>query len=276
MIVKTEQLIGMPVLSLNEAKHLGEIKEIIIDSAKRKVAGFMVQTQDAYEMSGLWFHLLSSIGEDAVMVPSESSLIDPSDSKLMDRLLAKHAGLKNCSIFTKEGKAYGSVIDFAFNTESGLIAYVSALIPEDRKIAIDMSAARTFGQNILIINQCTEYIEASENLELFAVSDVEQQPVPVQELYEKISAPQVRLIEQAQEQRSEPVRAQTEDNNVSIQEMFERQHARLLLGKKLVRNFILVNGTKLAGEGDVVTEDMLKTIIKNKQLVELMVSVEKG
>lgn len=271
MIIKTEQIIGRPVLSLNEAKHLGEIKEIIIDSSKRKVAGFMIQTQDTYEMSGVWFHLVSSIGEDAVMLPSDSSLIDPSDSKLMDRLLAKHASLISSSIFTKEGKAYGSVADFAFNSETGLIAYVSTLLHGERQIAIDMSAARTFGQNILIINECIEYIETSENLELFPAAEIETVSTEQQICDEQSIAQQQEIVMTTAESDRE-----NKDDGLSIQDMFERQHAKLLLGKKLVRDFNLIDGTMLAGQGEVITEEMLKTIIRNKQLVELMVSVEKG
>lgn len=276
MILRTEQILEMPVLSLNEAKHLGKVTDVIIDTSKRKISGFMIQCAEDFQVNGAWFNMISSVGEDAVMLPSKSSLIDPSDLKLMDRLLAKHAPLKNNAIFTKDGKAYGTVIDYAFDSESGLMAYFVTQTPDNSSILIDISSARTFGQDLLIINDCVEYVSKIDNLELFSASEIDQNAGVSETEY--VSETVAERLEQIEAKPVETELADIKDMDTAkpIQNIFERQHAKLLLGKKLIRDFKLIDGTHLATPGDKITEDMLEAVIKNRQLVELMVSVEKA
>ena len=71
---KSQELMGLPVLTIAEGKHLGAISRLLVRQETRSVEAVGIGGGAFSHPSYLRFSQLSSIGDDAVMVASEAVL----------------------------------------------------------------------------------------------------------------------------------------------------------------------------------------------------------
>lgn len=265
MIRTSEQIIGMQVLSINEAKTIGKVCDVIVDTKKRKISFLAVNPDKQTIVS---YGAIANLGEDAVMIPTENSLAEDMLDKSQDNSQISIKSLIKCAIFTQDGKSCGELIDFAFDTKTGKMAFISSRLQNGEIYLIDMSVAKTFGKEILIIR------------ELLRFNRKNYKPIVEQKIE---LADTTAIIKKDAVTSKNAIKSNGNDKEIkqnkkvkNAGDLFERNHARLMLGKCLARDIILEDGTILAKTGDTVNENMLQKIIQKKQLVKLMVSVNAG
>ena len=74
---KSQELMGLPVLTVAEGKHLGPISRLLVRPETRSVEAVGIGGGAFSHPSYLRFSQLSSIGDDAVMVASEAWYYGP-------------------------------------------------------------------------------------------------------------------------------------------------------------------------------------------------------
>jgi uncharacterized protein YrrD len=115
---KSQELMGLPVLTVAEGKHLGAISRLLVRRETRAVEAVGIGGGALSHPSYLRFSQLSSIGADAVMVSSEAVLkagIPPAEIKELD------SDLLGRPVVTEHGEKLGVVAGFTANTDTGRI-----------------------------------------------------------------------------------------------------------------------------------------------------------
>lgn len=115
---RTHELMGLPVLTVAEGKHLGTISRLLVNRETRSVAAVGIGGGAFSHPSYLRFSQLSTIGGDAVMVPSEAVLkagIPPEEIGELD------SSLLGRPVVTEHGEKLGEVAGFTANTGTGRI-----------------------------------------------------------------------------------------------------------------------------------------------------------
>jgi uncharacterized protein YrrD len=115
---KAHELMGLPVLTVAEGKHLGAISRLLVNRETRSVEAVGIGGGAFSHPRYLRFSQLGSIGGDAVMVASEAVLkegLAPGETGELD------SSLLGRPVVTEQGQKLGEVAGFTANTGTGRI-----------------------------------------------------------------------------------------------------------------------------------------------------------
>jgi uncharacterized protein YrrD len=115
---KAQELMGLPVLTVAEGKHLGSISRLLVNRETRSVVAVGIGGGAFSHPSYLRFSQLSTIGADAVMVASEAVLregLPPEEVGGLD------SSLLGRPVVTEQGQKLGEIVGFTANTGTGRI-----------------------------------------------------------------------------------------------------------------------------------------------------------
>lgn len=154
---KIRDLLGLPVLEIENGTQIGEVQEVIIDIDQASVRGIILSNANWFtNEQGIEFRNLHSIGRDAVMVRTqdviqEASLFSASDNKVyhLGELLDKH-------VITESGLQIGILADMIFEPTTGEIkAYnISDGVITDLlygRMSLPLPQAQIVGQDKVIV-----------------------------------------------------------------------------------------------------------------------------
>jgi len=115
---RTQELMGLPVLTIAEGERLGSISRLLVGRETRSVKAVGIGGGTFSHPSYLRFSQLSSIGADAVMVASEAVLqegLPPGEIGELD------SNLLGRPVVTESGQKLGEITGFTANTGTGRI-----------------------------------------------------------------------------------------------------------------------------------------------------------
>lgn len=149
-------LIGLQIVAMDDASVVGEVDGLVIDDIAVKVAGFLVDL-GLYEASVLPFGSVRAIGNDAIIVPSGSSLIRISEDTTLEALACKEIAVSDAKAITKSGKTVGTIGDFYVDTDSGeivgfeFIAADRSVYPKETAV-LPVSTVHRLGRDLVVLN----------------------------------------------------------------------------------------------------------------------------
>lgn len=111
-IERASELIGRPVITLDGGICLGEVKDVLIDPHDSQLVGFTIRGQGLFSTANkgvLAAESISSIGRDALMIPSSAALSDQRDE--VSRLMAEHKEVIGKEAVSADGQSLGAVAD---------------------------------------------------------------------------------------------------------------------------------------------------------------------
>ncbi len=157
---RSEELIGLSVISIEEGKELGRVSDFIINSIEGSLEFLVVDTGLKYfGVKVLPFNKVEGVGEDAVTVQSRSSISWRLSRKFLDFLKKSDVRVKGTKILTTKGKLVGIVSEFLIDEDSGGEIAGCILIPDEGKGKpgiIPSEEIVTFGKDILVVNEGIE------------------------------------------------------------------------------------------------------------------------
>lgn len=115
---RTQELIGLPVLTIAEGKRLGSISRLLVNREARSVEAVGIGGGAFSHPRYLRFNQLSTIGADAAMVAGEAALqegIPPGEIGDLD------SSLLGRPVVTESGEKLGEIAGFTANTATGRI-----------------------------------------------------------------------------------------------------------------------------------------------------------
>lgn len=152
----SEELLGLPVISIEEGKELGRVIDYIINP-KEGIMEFLVIDCGVryFGVKILPFNKVIGVGEDAVIIPSRSSMSWRTSRKFLHFLTKNDVQVKGTKILTDKG----TVSEFLVDADSGGEIAGCILSPFEGKGEagiIPSGEIVTFGRDILVVNDGIE------------------------------------------------------------------------------------------------------------------------
>ena len=118
---KLRDLLGLPVLELENGTQIGEVREVVLDIEMASVLGILIAGANWFtESQGILFHDLFSLGRDAVTVRNCDTVQTITDLLALESTCHLE-DLLNKDIFTETGINLGALVDIVFETTTGEI-----------------------------------------------------------------------------------------------------------------------------------------------------------
>lgn len=115
----------MPVVALDTAAAVGEIKDVLVDPTRSRVIGFTLRGQGLLSSPLVGLLLgehVHAIGHDALMIPSESAVLR--ERQGMDAALGEQQEVVGKEVVTQAGSSLGTVSDVVLEIDGPLAEVV--------------------------------------------------------------------------------------------------------------------------------------------------------
>lgn len=162
---KSKQLLGLPVFSLEEGQQIGKVKGLVVDPAKKAVVALVIEEKGwTKEQKFIPFHLLHSVGEDAITVERTSALQKGASLPEIVRLARERLEVVGTRIVLENGTILGQVDEFCIDLQTGEIVGlefsegVFSNVMQGRAY-LDASFIRTLGRQVTVCTpECLNHL----------------------------------------------------------------------------------------------------------------------
>lgn len=254
----SSQILGLPVLSIQDGKIIGKVKHLVLSPQQRTVEYLLVE-DEAWFMGFklLPFKAAQGIGEYALTVSDRSSLTTVTECPAAVALLERDLQLPGLKVLTKKGRIAGTVNEFYLNENSGEISGCQLIGAGDDNPAgiIASSLILTYGQDYLIVE---------EAIESHLVNELQEEEPQTTEIIIRMEDNDTNSVVQA---------TSVEKDTVDTLKHFEDQQKKFLIGKKLAVSIFAANGEVVAKEGEIITDAVVERAKANDRFVQLTMNV---
>lgn len=239
---QSQQLIGMPIISIMDGKEIGKVKSLLVNPESGKVEFLVIHNERwTLGVKVLPFRQVQGLGDYAVMTESESAVIDLSEDTLANELKTKGVSIIGNRVITAAGQFLGEVVEYYVNAESGKVEGCVIEKESNDQQVLNAEFIITMGKEILIVKK-----ESVENL----INKSE---------FDRMSVSQAN---------------QEEVDRVDKPLIFSKDTVNIT-GKRVTADVYDENGDVIVPEGEVVTEDIVERVkrIGRNKLVELTLKI---
>lgn len=153
----TQQIIGMPVISISDGNEIGMVKNVIINAAKGTVDFFVIDSGVRSLAGGVIpAGRVLGIGEYALTIQEPDDISDIVKIPAAIELLQKNITVSGTRVLTKKGNLLGEAGDIYINENDQCYGIVGVeFIPDNAELKsgiIPRSSIITFGKNLLVVN----------------------------------------------------------------------------------------------------------------------------
>lgn len=169
MFAKSKTLLSMPIISLEEGKHIGRVRGIVVDPDTFSIAALITDKQGWFgDYKVVPFDRVMSIGNHAVTIDKKSSIEKPSNLPEIARLMKNKQPLLGAKVFSESGTLLGIVDELLYHKETGIVdsLEISGRFLESvfrGRISIPSAAVVTFGSDAIIVK--TDYSKNMRSIE---------------------------------------------------------------------------------------------------------------
>jgi uncharacterized protein YrrD len=117
-ISRAAEIIGLPVVTLDKATAIGEVRDVLFDPGRARVIGFTLRGRGLLSSPLLGIlpaEWVQAMGRDAIMVKSETSVIR--DREGMASALGEQQEVIGKEVVTETGASLGEVSDVVLEVE---------------------------------------------------------------------------------------------------------------------------------------------------------------
>ncbi|MDR3563511.1 MAG: PRC-barrel domain-containing protein [Negativicutes bacterium] len=260
---KSVDILGLPVISINEGFEMGTAKVLVIDPVQGSVAAIAVEDGKWYLGAKLLlFTGVAGIGENAITVESSNDILALANAPEMEKLLAADVKVIGAKVLTKSGRFQGKISEIVID-DTGKI--VSCEVEEPGGEIVNMSGAKviTFGKDVVIVTDTD------------ASTTTVPAPKPV-----TVAAPVVTpsvtvapIVESPDPVPAKAAPAAAEDVTDDSAKKFDDKQRKYLLGKKANRRIETDNGVVIVDNGGEITEEVIQKAKLAGKFVELSMSI---
>lgn len=281
---KSQQIIGLPIISISNGNEVGKIKNIIINEEKGAIDYFVVDSGvQVYSTRVIPTENVLGIGEYALTILNADVIQDISKIPTAIDMLQKNITVKGTKVLTKKGSLIGETGDIYVNTDAECtitgIEYIADITLKKIRI-IPRNAIITYGKNLTVVedNVLDFLLDTAGELESdsngFEKKNSTLQPnlgiePAVAAIPEAVIDNMHIEFETAQGQNVEP-----ESQRSNTADLFEERQKRYLIGKKAAKTILDATGQVIVHAGEVITESMIDIAKANNKLVELVMNYE--
>jgi sporulation protein YlmC with PRC-barrel domain len=160
--MKASRLKGMPVLSLTEGARVGNVKDLLLDTAAQRVTMLLLSTPAGE--SFVPFEKLRSIGSDAVTIESAAATEGTTGQTAVTGMRAV-GELLGLAVTSAEGTHLGDVKDLEFDVQDGRLLEIAlhkggVLGIGGTSLTVPASAIRSIGPKLVAVELPATPIDA--------------------------------------------------------------------------------------------------------------------
>lgn len=263
----SSEIQGLKIISLNEGQQIGIVKDTIIDSAKGRLAYFVVdKVSDYLGARIISFADVIGWGDYALLVSDSRAIKEVANCPEAIEILMRDIKIIGKQVLTKTGSLVGEVTEIRFDDKSGIMKLLLVKNQKESTSEIKSDFVVTYGIEMIIIDEGHSQVKTvaavagkktgkqpaginhnqSTNINIASGGEKESQK---KKIYDEIEFP--------------------EDFNV-----FEQRQLQFLLGKTIAKDIELENG-QLLKVGQQMTASILSMVKSRSTLMELTAHLAK-
>jgi uncharacterized protein YrrD len=259
---KSVEIIGLPVISIDEGRELGIVRDVVINPSAKEVSALLLEDQKWFMGARTFpFSAISGIGQYAVTIEKSESVTSVLDSSDLLDLLATEVKIIGSKILTKTGQIQGKIVDIIVD-ESGKIITCDVEDMNGQMTTISSEQVVTFGKEVTITNDIGQPEIA------VAAATATAKPIIVSNL----AAP-VAKSQQPTESKVATTPSKEQPSDEAAKKFDDRQK-KYLLGKKANRLIETDNGAVIIEQGGEITEEVIQKAKLSGKFVELSMSIQ--
>lgn len=291
---KSQQIIGLPIISISDGNEVGKVKNIIINSEKGTIDYFVVDSGiQALSTRVIPTANVLGIGEYAMTILNPEAISDISKIPAAIELLQKNITVKETKVLTKKGSLIGETGDIFVDVDNGClivgIEYI-ADITEKKVRIIPRSSVITYGKTLLVVEddiqdklfddpssllEGNEFDFSTENTSIYTAG-VQSGLVEESTVSDFWQEPQSTVMEETAYTISGGEQQETEKQEIrsSAADLFEERQRQYLRGRKATRIITDNQGNTIINAGETITDEIIDRAKQNGKLVELVMNNE--
>ncbi|OXS80547.1 PRC-barrel domain-containing protein [Domibacillus enclensis] len=255
---KSSEVQGLPIISIANGAEIGQAKSLIINPEKRSI-DFVTIGHEEWEQEGkaIPFNKIIGIGDYAMTIDHESSVIEMNNIPVANELLNRNTKIVQNRLMTKKGQLIGQAVEYIIDDETGEI---TQLIVKDQEgtFAVDGQHVVTYGRDLIVV---TEDV-VKESLEGTLVQEESAAPAPEHEAAISPGVEEQTPVESAEAKLEEasPSEEPLQEEAPSIDRwlrLIDDQQSQLLKGKTTTKD-IEFNEEVLIPAGTVLEEEHIE------------------
>ncbi len=239
---RSKEIIGLPVISINEAAEIGRVKGLLVNPATGSVEFIAIDRDGGFrECLVVPFKDVESIGPDVLTIAKAEVPVSLSSAPEALKALDHQVRLIGTPVMTRKGKIAGVITEFAVDEDSGIITGLEIALSGQQTPAgvIPTINVAAYGQKFVVIN-----------------NDLPAALVPGFEHLEPAS------------QNDQPAEAKAAETADPLK-YFEEQQKQYLLGRTVTKQIVAEDGTIIAEAGEVVTKELINRATQHNKYIEL-------
>lgn len=256
----SQQILGLPVLSIEEGKQIGAVKHLVLNPQRGTVDFLLVEDGAWYlGLKAMPFEAVQGIGEFALTVAGRSSLSAVTECTGAVDLLEKDLRLPGIKVLSKKGRLVGTISEYFTNENTGEIMGCQIIPANGEKTAgiIPKKLILTYGRDFLVVEEGVEDKLVAELIEM-DVDRADDRESAAKAVPASGAAPQVPT---AEKQPGDSLKH------------FEEQQRQYLLGKKVTMRIVADNGEVVAEEGETITDETIERARATDRYIQLTLNI---
>ncbi|NLN66269.1 MAG: hypothetical protein GX144_12860 [Clostridiaceae bacterium] len=282
---KSQQIIGLPIISISEGNEVGKVKNIVINADRGTIDYFVVDSGiQVLSTRVIPTANVLGIGEYAMTILNPEAISDI--SKLPDAIdmLQKNITVKDTKVLTKKGSLIGETGDIYVNVDKQCsiagVEYIADITQKKIRI-IPRESVITFGKTLMVVEDDVQNRLLDDPSELAAMNGIELEKkndgeLPVTgDLFEESPADEelvLDLMEAESADVSEPSEPEvaSQEQKSTAAELFEERQRNYLKGRKATKNIADNQGMIFIRAGETITDSVLDRAKSSGKLIELV------
>lgn len=266
---KSEEILGLPIISISDGLEAGKVKSIIINAEKGAIDYFVVDNGVQIFGAGLIpAAAVLGIGEYALTIENHDVITDINKMPDAIELLKKDVRVAGTEVMTKKGSLIGKINDIFVEEDNNCI--ISGLefvgdITHNAVKLIPRDSIITFGKKLTVVKDNVESTLLDMPGQLDSVStDMVFGGSPVKsDVYTPVAA---------QSESGMEADLPEEGNDGSAAYLYEQKQRQYLIGRKAAKTIKDEAGNVIINKDDVIDGSIVDDAKEKGKLVELVMN----
>ena len=210
---KSNEILGLPVISITEGRELGMSKTLLIDAKNRRVAAITIEDEDWYRgVKLIPYDSVIAIGNDAVTVTSSETIIKLDEAADYENLLDENIRIIGTKAITKAGTIQGAVSEI-YVGDDGTIERCEVTSSDGSTTEVTIDQISIFGKQVTVIDNGDLPEKKNSPIETPAPTPAPAPtPTPAPEVKPEPTLPQVEEKPEIKPEEVKPAEVKAEEN----------------------------------------------------------------
>lgn len=288
----SQQIIGLPVVSILDGNEIGRVKNVMINAVKGTVDFFVIDSAIRSLAGGVVpVGKVLGIGADALTILEADDVSDIVKIPAAIDLLQKNITVRGTRVLTRKGSLLGVAGDVHIDEESACGIIGVEFLPSSAALEagiIPRESIITFGKNLLVVEEGftsrllsmprSKESDSEENasVQLDEATAVEAPAFLDTETKESVAANSAEKPSQAEFEPEISLDGlfSTAQVEQEASEVMTDRRLQYLRGRRVTRGINSAEGETIAREGDIIDDKLMERASKAGCIIELVMNNE--